>query len=79
MVAVLPQFIVATQPLLPQLAVLTATMCVVDAIVMHGYAYGASAVGGLLKNTRIARVQNRLFGTLLIAAGTALLFIRRNA
>jgi homoserine/homoserine lactone efflux protein len=42
MVAVLPQFIDPAKPLMPQLAVLAATMVFVDLIVMHGYALLAS-------------------------------------
>jgi len=38
MVAVLPQFISPTAPLLPQLLILAVTMCTIDQIVMHGYA-----------------------------------------
>jgi homoserine/homoserine lactone efflux protein len=77
MVAVLPQFIVTSRPLMAQLTVMTITMCVIDALVMHGYAYGASAFGRRLKSANAARRQNRVFGALLMAVGTALILVRR--
>jgi homoserine/homoserine lactone efflux protein len=77
MVAVLPQFIVAGRPLVSQLAVMTVTMCAIDAVIMHAYAYGANAFGRVFKQPRAVRIQNRVFGTLLMAAGTAIIFVRR--
>jgi homoserine/homoserine lactone efflux protein len=77
MVAVLPQFIVTSHPLVAQLTVMTITMCVIDAFVMHGYAYGASAFRSRLKSVNATRRQNRVFGALLMAVGTALIFVRR--
>jgi homoserine/homoserine lactone efflux protein len=78
MVAVLPQFIDPNQPLAPQLAILAATMCGVDLIVMHGYALLASRMQGLFRNARAVRWQNRFFGSVLMAVGTALFFVRRH-
>ena len=43
MVAVLPQFMTTSRPLVPQLAILAVTMLAVDTTVMHSYAAGASA------------------------------------
>jgi homoserine/homoserine lactone efflux protein len=77
MVAVLPQFIAAHSPLVPQLAVMTVTMTVVDTVVMHGYAYGASAFRRVLHSARAIRMQNRFFGGLLMGLGAALFFVRR--
>ncbi len=77
MVAVLPQFIDPTQPLAPQLAILAATMCGVDLVVMHGYALLASRMQGLFRNARAVRWQNRFFGSVLMAVGAALFFVRR--
>ncbi|UGQ46443.1 LysE family transporter [Massilia endophytica] len=79
MVAVLPQFITQGQPLLPQLAILAATMLVVDVTVMHGYALLASTMQGLFRNVRAMKRQNRVFGGLLMAVGTALFFVKRGA
>ncbi len=77
MVAVLPQFIDPARPLAPQLAILAATMCGVDLVVMHGYALLASRMQGLFRNARAVRWQNRFFGSVLMAVGAALFFVRR--
>jgi len=79
MVAVLPQFITQGQPLLPQLAILAATMLVVDITVMHGYAFLASTMQGYFRDAGAVRKQNRVFGGLLMAVGTALFFVKRGA
>ncbi|QET02931.1 MULTISPECIES: LysE family transporter [Cupriavidus] len=78
MVAVLPQFIDTTHPLAMQLAILALTMCAVDLTVMHGYALLASRMQGLFRNARALRWQNRFFGSVLMAVGTALFFVRRH-
>jgi homoserine/homoserine lactone efflux protein len=78
MVAVLPQFIDPAHDLAPQLAILAVTMCGVDLIVMHGYALLASRMQGLFRNARAVRWQNRFFGSVLMAVGTALFFVRRH-
>lgn len=77
MVAVLPQFIVKDAPLLPQLAILALTMCTIDVIVMHGYAFAASAMQGLFRNAHAVKKQNRFFGGLLMAVGAGLFFVKR--
>lgn len=77
MVAVLPQFIDPNRPLGPQLAILAATMCGVDLIVMHGYALLASRMQALFRNPAAVRWQNRVFGGVLMAVGAALFFVRR--
>ena len=79
MVAVLPQFISASQPLLPQLLILAATMCSVDLIVMHGYAFAAATMQGFFRDARAVKRQNRFFGGVLMAVGTALFFVKRTA
>lgn len=78
MVAVLPQFIDPNHALAPQLAILAATMCGVDLVVMHGYALLASRMQGLFRNARAVRWQNRFFGSVLMAVGAALFFVRRH-
>ncbi|SOY54107.1 LysE family transporter [Cupriavidus taiwanensis] len=77
MVAVLPQFIDPNRPLAPQLAILAVTMCGVDLVVMHGYALLASRMQGLFRNARAVLWQNRFFGSVLMAVGAALFFVRR--
>ncbi|MCE1250538.1 MAG: LysE family transporter [Comamonadaceae bacterium] len=78
MVAVLPQFMQPGRALWPQLLVMGATLVAVDVCVMHGYAAGASALRRLLRSSRALRLQNRLFGGLLMAVGAGLFFVRRS-
>ena len=77
MVAVLPQFMTDTRALWTQLLVMAATTVVVDVTVMHGYAAGASALRRLTRSARAMRVQNRVFGGLLMAVGAGLFFVKR--
>jgi homoserine/homoserine lactone efflux protein len=77
MVAVLPQFIDRTAPLLPQLGILAATMLVIDTTVMHGYAFLAASMQRLFRSARAQRVQNRFFGAVLMLLGGALFFVKR--
>jgi homoserine/homoserine lactone efflux protein len=77
MVAVLPQFITQHAPLLPQLLILGVTMCAVDMVVMHSYAYAASAMQRFFRDPRMVRRQNRFFGGVLVAVGAALFFVKR--
>jgi len=79
MVAVLPQFITHDAPLLPQLLILAATMCCVDLIVMHSYAFLASSMQRFFRDAKAVKKQNRVFGGLLMAVGTALFFVKRGA
>lgn len=78
MVAVLPQFISHDAPLLPQLCILWATMCGVDLIVMHSYAYAASTMQRYFSDPRWLKSQNRFFGGILMAIGAALFFVKRS-
>jgi homoserine/homoserine lactone efflux protein len=78
MVAVLPQFISQHSALLPQLLILAATMCAVDVIVMHSYALAAASMQRLFRNARAVTMQNRVFGAVLMAVGTALFFVKRS-
>jgi len=77
MVAVLPQFMTDARPLWTQLLVMAATTVAVDVVVMHGYAFGASALRRLLRSARAVRAQNRVFGGLLMAVGAGLFFVKR--
>lgn len=79
MVAVLPQFIVASRPLLPQIGVLMLTTVAVDLVVMHGYAFTGARLASLLRSARAQRAQNRLFGGVLMAMGASLMWVRRAA
>jgi homoserine/homoserine lactone efflux protein len=77
MVAVLPQFITQGMPLLPQLLILAATMCCIDLVVMHSYAFLASSMQRFFRDAGAVRKQNRVFGGLLMAVGAALFFVKR--
>lgn len=77
MVAVLPQFISKDAPLLPQLAILALTMMVIDAIVMHGYAFLAASMQRFLRDPRAMQFQNRFFGAVLVFIGSMLFFVKR--
>ena len=46
-------------------------------VVMHGYAAGASALRRLMRSARAMRMQNRVFGGLLMAVGAGLFFVKR--
>lgn len=78
MVAVLPQFISPARPLWPQLLVMALTTVAVDTVVMHGYAFAASRLQKLFNNARAVRLQNRVFGGMLMAVGAGLFFVKRS-
>ena len=77
MVAVLPSFIDQKAPLLLQLLILGVTMVVIDTIVMHGYAGLASSMQRFFREARALRLQNRVFGGILMVMGGALFFFKR--
>jgi homoserine/homoserine lactone efflux protein len=77
MVAVLPQFIAHNAALLPQLLILAATMCTIDLVVMHGYAFAASSMQRFFRDARAVKKQNRFFGGVLMAVGATLFFVKR--
>ena len=79
MVAVLPQFISQHAPLLPQLAILGATMVTIDTIVMHGYALLAASMQRFFRDARAVKAMNRFFGGVLVFMGGALFFVKRGA
>jgi len=79
MVAVLPQFISQHSALLPQLAILGATMATIDTIVMHGYALLAASMQRFFRDAGAIRKQNRFFGGILMVMGGALFFVKRGA
>jgi homoserine/homoserine lactone efflux protein len=77
MVAVLPGFISKDAPLLPQLLILAVTMCCIDLVVMHSYAFLASSMQRFFRDAGAVKKQNRVFGGLLMAVGAALFFVKR--
>jgi homoserine/homoserine lactone efflux protein len=77
LLAVVPQFINLTQPLLPQYLVIGATLGLTDMVVMSGYTALASRVLGALKKPAHIRVMNRTFGSLFVLAGSMLALFKR--
>ena len=74
--AFMPQFIRAEQPLLPQYLVLSATVVLIDILVM--WLFFAAAAASFQRFTRDARGQrilNRTFGALFVAVGVVLALI----
>ena len=70
--ALVPQFVNPLAPQLPQYSLFAATLCLVDLLVMSGYALAAVRLGRWLHDPKAIRTQNRLLGGLFISAGTLL-------
>lgn len=68
-VAFLPQFLVASQPLLPQMAAFEATFLALAFLNALSYALVASAARRTIRKPKVQRAINRTGGTLLIGAG----------
>jgi homoserine/homoserine lactone efflux protein len=77
MLAVVPQFIDVTRPLLAQYLVIAATLVAVDLVVMGGYTGLAAKVLRLLREPRQVRLINRVFGGLFVGAALLLASFRR--
>ncbi len=74
--AFMPQFIRPADPLLPQYLVLTATVVVIDVIVMwFVFAAGAKQLKHLTTSERGQLVLNRIFGILFIVVGVLLALV----
>jgi homoserine/homoserine lactone efflux protein len=77
LLAVVPQFMNLAQPLLPQYAVIAATLGFTDLVVMAGYTALAARVLGALKSPAHIRTMNRTFGGLCVCAGSLLAMFKR--
>ncbi|MGV0742741.1 LysE family transporter [Mycolicibacterium sp. XJ870] len=77
--AVLPQFVVPTAPLLPQYLAIGVTMIVVDLIVMGLYTGLAARLLQWLHTPRQQTVLNQVFSGLFAAAAVVLSLVRRSA
>ena len=77
LLAVVPQFMNPSQPLLPQYLVIAATLAFTDLVVMAGYTVLASRVLGALKSPAHIRALNRTFGGLFVLAGSLLAMFKR--
>lgn len=74
--AFMPQFIKPDEPLLPQYVVLTATVVVIDIIVMWFiFAAGAKQLKHLTTSERGQLTLNRIFGVLFIGVGVLLALV----
>ena len=74
--AFMPQFIRPEQPLLPQYLVLTATVVVIDILVMwFFFATAAKSFQRFTHNARGQQILNRIFGVLFVAVGILLALI----
>ena len=65
------------QPLLPQYLVIGLTLGFTDAVVMAGYTALAARVLAGLSSAAHIKLVNRFFGSLFVAAGTALALVKR--
>lgn len=79
LLAVLPQFVVLSRPLLPQYLTIAATMVVVDVLVMCAYTGMASRLLGWLRTPRQQMVLNRTMSGLFALAAVVLSLVRRGA
>ena len=76
MLAVLPQFIDPGAALVPQYAVLAATMVAVDLVVMGGYTALAATLARFWRDPHHLAVANRFFGLLFVVAAVLLALYR---
>jgi homoserine/homoserine lactone efflux protein len=79
MLAVVPQFLVLSEPLLPQYLLIGATLSFTDFVVMAGYTALAAKVLTALKEVSHVRAMNRVFGAFFVLAGTLLALFKRSA
>ena len=77
LLAVVPQFMNLSQPLLPQYLVIAATLAFTDLVVMAGYTALAARLLGALKSPTHIRTMNRAFGGLFVLAGSLLAMFKR--
>lgn len=71
--ALLPQFIAADRPVLPQLAIMFAVTVIVDGAVLMSYAQLAVRGARALKGSRVMLWVERVFGAALVCFGVRLL------
>ncbi len=77
LLAVVPQFMTLSQPLLPQYLIIAATLGFTDLVVMAGYSALAARVLGALKSPTHIKALNRTFGGFFVMAGTLLALFKR--
>ncbi|VXC52740.1 Lysine exporter protein LysE/YggA [Burkholderia sp. 8Y] len=74
--ALLPQFIDAARPVLPQFAVLVATLAVIEVSWFAVYAGLGARIGEKLKSAAVAKAFNRLTGGVFIGFGAMMALLR---
>ena len=79
MLAVVPQFLLLDQPLLPQYLLIGATLSFTDLVVMAGYTAMAARLLAALRKPAHLRAMNRTFGALFVLAGSLLAVFKRAA
>ncbi|SAL58283.1 LysE family translocator [Caballeronia humi] len=74
--ALLPQFIDATRPTLPQFGVLVATFAVIEVSWYLIYAALGTRIGAKLKSGNVAKAFNRLTGGIFVGFGAMMALVR---
>lgn len=74
--ALLPQFIDAAQPTLPQFGVLVATFAVIEVSWYVAYAAFGVRIGATLRSERVAKAFNRLTGGVFVGFGAMMALVR---
>lgn len=74
--ALLPQFIDASKPTLPQFGVLVVTLAVIEVSWYCVYAGFGSRIGAHLKSSNVARAFNRLTGGVFVGFGAVMALVR---
>ena len=77
MLAVVPQFLTPSEPLVPQYLAIGATLAFTDLVVNTVYAALAARLLGVLRTPRRMRAVQRVFGSLFIALGVLLATFKR--
>ncbi|PVX71622.1 LysE family translocator [Paraburkholderia unamae] len=75
--ALLPQFIDASRPVLPQFGVLVATFAVCEVSWYLVYAGFGARIGATLKSRRVARAFNRVTGGVFVGFGAMMALLRQ--
>lgn len=75
--ALVPHFIDAGRPQLPQYLIVAVTLCLTDMLVMSVYALAAVRIARWLRDPKAMQKQNRVFAALFATAGAALAFSSR--
>ncbi|SAK38932.1 amino acid transport protein [Caballeronia fortuita] len=75
--ALLPQFIDANRPVLPQFAVLVSTFAIIEVSWYAVYAGLGARIGDKLKSANVAQAFNRLTGGVFVGFGAMMALVRR--